>query len=59
MEEKKECKHEWVKYPTYKKCGICGEIILGEEMLFCQGIIIEENEEEKEEDQVDKETEDL
>ncbi|RGV19845.1 hypothetical protein DWW24_17380 [Odoribacter splanchnicus] len=39
--QEKECNHEWITFPTFKKCSKCGEIIMGQKFYQVNGIISE------------------
>lgn len=37
----KMCNHKWQSFNAYKKCLICGQIIMSNQMSAIQGIISE------------------
>lgn len=37
----KMCNHKWQNFGAYKKCLICGQIIMSNQMSAIQGIISE------------------
>lgn len=39
----KKCNHKWQDYGAYKKCFICGDMILSDEMQKVNGIIYDES----------------